>query len=238
MYKKNLILGLIPARSGSKGIPLKNIAKLGGRPLLSWVAEESAKCPELDEIIISTDDPAYAKIACKYGVGYPFIRPSELAQDTSLVIDVILHALTWYKKNQGKDFDYVCLCQPTACFTLAEDYTNAIKKAVDSDADTVISVEKCDQRHPSIMFTLDSNGKADWLMKDDGSRRMLRRQDLPPIYLRAGNAYVFKSETIIKKNSLYGGSLYAVEIPMERTLDIDSPFDLKMANALLSQGNK
>ena len=233
---KPRILGLIPARGGSKAIPKKNITPLAGKPLISWVCKAAMECRLFDEIILSSDNDEIIEVARSCGVNAPFKRPEELARDDSLVVDVIYHALKWLKDEQGKAFDFVCLIQPTVPFAEAGDYTRAIQKAVEKNADTVISVYPCEQQHPAIMYTLDTDGRADWFLKDS-ENRMARRQDLPPVYMRSGIAYVFKTSLIFEKKTLYGNSIYAIEVPQERgMMDINTPFDLKLAEALLKAG--
>ncbi len=231
--KKPKILGLIPARCGSKAIPQKNIAPLAGKPLISWVCQASLGCELIDEIILSSDSDEIIEVARSCGINAPFKRPKELARDDSLVVDVIYHALNWLKEEQGKTFDFVCLIQPTVPFAEAGDYRRAIAKAIEKDADTVVSVYPCEQQHPAIMYTLESDGRVDWFLK--GSRnKMARRQDLPPVYMRSGIAYVFKSSLILDEKKLYGESMYAIEVSQERgMMDINTPFDLKLAEMLM-----
>ena len=233
--KKYRVLGLIPARGGSKAIPHKNITMLAGKPLMGWVCEAAKAANLIDEIILSSDDEEIISVGKNYGINTPFKRPFVFARDDSLVVDVIHHALTWMKKHQDKIFDYVCLLQPTAPFVDPVDYDRAIQKAVDNDADTVISVYQCDQQHPAIMFTLQENGKADWFL-ENSKNRMARRQDLPPIYMRSGMVYVFKASMILEQRTLYGENLYAIDVPAVRgMIDINSPFDLKLAEVLLQE---
>ena len=127
---------------------------------------------------------------------------------------------------------------PTAPLVEPQDYDRVIQKAIDEDADTVITVYPCAQKHPAIMFTLKQGGKADWFL-NNSENRMSRRQELPPIYMRSGLAYVFKTSMILERRTLYGERLYAVEVPEERgMIDINSPFDLKLAEALMQERQK
>lgn len=228
------VLGLIPARGGSKGIPGKNSVLVAGRPLVSWVSEEGSKSKLLDEVIISSDNPEIMEVSKSYGVRVPFVRPAELIGDETLIIDVIIHAVKWFQKNEDKFFDYVCLLQPTSPLGKATDYDQAISLAIEKDADTVISVYKCDQQHPAIMYTLNEEGRPEWFVKNLGWQPMARRQDLPPIYMRSGIVYVFRTSLLLQKHTLYGERLYAIEVPIERgAVDINSPMDLTIAEALI-----
>jgi CMP-N,N'-diacetyllegionaminic acid synthase len=227
------VIGIIPARGGSKGIPGKNVALLAGKPLISWVWEAARQSKMIDEIVLSSDDDEIISVSRSLGIPVPFRRPSELASDESLVVDVIYHAITWLKEQQGKEFDYICLLQPTAPMVETNDYDRVIQKAIDYDADTVICVYPCDQQHPSIMFTLNEEGGAQWFL-ETVDNRMSRRQDLPSVFIRSGLAYVFKTSLILEKRALYGEKIFAVEVPSERgMIDINSPFDLKLAEFLI-----
>jgi len=234
MYQNKKILGIIPARGGSKGIPQKNLALLGGRPLLSWVGEQALNCPEIDELVLSTDNTAIREAGQKLNLKAPFLRPAALAKDESSSYEFIEHAVNWFSQERGLTFDYVCLMQPTAPFTLQSDYSRAIQKAVDQEADTVISIIPCGQKHPALMYQINKRGKAEWFLKSKGEQRMIRRQDLPPLYQRTGNVYVFKVTTLLKSKSLYGGSIYTQEVPENRAWDIDTIFDLQVANAMVT----
>ena len=139
MYSGKKILGLIPARGGSKGVHKKNIAPLAGKPLMSWCYEAAKDSDLLDQIILSSDNDEIISVAKSLGISVPFVRPAELARDDTLVVDVIAHALE-QELERGNHWDYVCLLQVTAPLVQPTDYDKAIQKAVEQDADTVISV--------------------------------------------------------------------------------------------------
>ena len=229
------VLGLIPARGGSKGIPLKNLTPLAGKPLLQYVAEAGLGCAALDRLVVSSDCAAIIEAAQAMGVEAPFIRPDNLATDQALVVDVIAHALRWFTEREDAEFEYVCLLQPTAPFAQAGDYERAIRLAQGKCADTVISVSRCGQLHPEVMVTLDEDGGAEWFLRNGSATKMARRQDLPPVYVRSGVVYVFRSQMILESGELYGGRLYAIEVPEERALGIDTPLDLAVAETVLQR---
>lgn len=233
MDKKTL--GFIPARGGSKGVPGKNIAPVAGKPLIAWVIESALKSRYLDDLLLSSDDDKIINIAEGLGVEAPFKRPDELAQDNSLVIDVIIHALDWLKINRKKEYDYVCIVQPTAPLTASEDYDNAVKTAIEKNADTVITVQDTGHFHPALMHTLDDAGGASWYVDNPDWDRMSRRQDLPPVYSRCGNVYVIKTSLILNHRTLYGEKIFACVIPPQRAIDIDTPIDLKLAELMLRE---
>ena len=228
------VLGIIPARGGSKGIKNKNLINLLGKPLISYVCNAAKEANCFNELILSSDNKKIISTAKKFGIDAPFLRPKELAKDETLIIEVISHALEWFEKKRKIKFDYICLLQPTAPLAKKEDYEKAVKMAIDNNADTVITTYKCGQLHPSIMYTKDKNGKVDWFVKKLGWKAMSRRQDLPPIYMRSGIVYVFKSNMIIKDKKLYGDKIFSIEVDETRgSIDINNKFDLKMAELSL-----
>ncbi len=232
---RDRVLGMIPARGGSKGIPKKNLALLAGKPLLGWTAEKALKSELIDEVVVSSESTEIIEVAKSFGVGAPFRRPDDLARDDTLVVDVMAQALEWFADNRGEQFDYIILLQPTAPFALPEDYDCAIRLAYEKNADTVISVSRCGQLHPAIMFTLGEDGRAEWFLRSDNKAGMGRRQDLPPVYVRTGVVYVCRASMVLEKRSLYGDRLYAIEVPEERVLGIDTPLDLKLAEVVLQE---
>jgi CMP-N,N'-diacetyllegionaminic acid synthase len=230
------ILGLIPARSGSKGIKDKNLYPILGKPLISYVCETALNSKCFDQLILSSDCDKIISVAKKHGIDVPFIRPKELAEDETLVVDVIYHALNWFQINKGVTYDYICLLQPTSPLAKKSDYENAIQTAIENDADTVVTVYKCGQVHPSIMYTREENGKVDWFVKKLGWNNMSRRQDLSPIFMRSGIVYVFRADMILKSKKLYGNRIFSIEVEEERgSVDINTKLDLKIAEFLLSE---
>lgn len=229
------VLGLIPARGNSKGIHKKNITPLHGKPLISWVCEEAKKSENIDRLILSSDNDEIIDVVKKYGIEAPFKRPASISEDRTPIIEVIAHALKWFQAEQNEHFTHVCLIQPTCPLGKVEYYDAAIRTAVENDADTVISVYPCGQEHPSIMYTLNEGTRADWFVKGAGWDRMARRQDLPPVYMRSGIVYVFRSSMILETNNLYGERIYTVQVSPERAIDINTHIDLKLAEVLIDE---
>lgn len=226
-------IGIIPARGGSKGIPGKNLAPLLGKPLIQWTIEASKGSNRLSNIVLSSDDDEIIAVARKAGIDVPFKRPHGLASDDALVIDVITHTLEWLRKNRQAEYDYVCLIQPTAPLTIAEDYDSAIKLAIENNADTVISIRSSGSFHPAYMCLLEENDRVKWYVENPPWGSMPRRQDLPPVHIRCGNVYVIKTSLILNHRKLYGEKLFAYNIPDDRAIDIDTPMDLKLAEFIL-----
>ncbi|MDB2464706.1 acylneuraminate cytidylyltransferase family protein [Amylibacter sp.] len=237
--KHKKILGLIPARAGSKGIKDKNIIPVLGKPLIGYACEAAKKSTCFDELILSSNSEKIISVAKDFGIDVPFIRPDEISADDTLIVDVIYHALKWFETNREINFDYVCLIQPTAPLAVKEDYENAVQTALENDADTVITVYKCGQMHPSVMYLRDDNGKVNWFVENLGWDQMSRRQDLPPVYMRSGIVYVFKASQILHNRELYGDRVFSIEVEEERgAVDINTEIDLKIAELLLSNRAK
>src|SRR5688572_26839924 len=171
------LFGLIPARGGSKGIPGKNIATCGGRPLIGWTCEAATHSTRLETTILSTDSDEIARVAREWGIEAPFMRPSELAQDDTPSIDVMQHALGWLDES-GADVTGLVLLQPTSPLRTSAHIDAAVKVFTESGADSVVSVVKVPHNfHPSSVM-LDDGG---WLKPLEGERHAIkRRQDLAP----------------------------------------------------------
>ncbi len=230
------VLGVLPARSGSKTIPGKNLKPLAGRPLLTWAAAALAGATEVEEKICSTDDADIALVAKASGLNVPWLRPLELGLDDTLVVDVIEHALRSMMANLGVCYTHVALIQATSPTVTATDIDDAIRLAIENDADTVITGFHAGQRHPATMYTMAEDGSVHWLLEQ--SQRMARRQDLPPIFVRTGLVYVTKANVILDRHSIYGDRIMSLIIPEERAITIDEESDFRLAEFLLGGETK
>jgi len=224
------VLAVIPARGGSKGIPRKNIAKVAGKPLVAWTIETAIICPLLDRVIISTDDPEIANVARCYGAEVPFLRPSELAQDDTPGIETILHTVRWLHEHEGYRPDYVMVLQPTLPLRTVEDIEAAVQLAWECQADGVVSVCTV-HRHPYWMKRITEDGRlTDFLSLDHA---YTQRQELPPVYALNGAIYLARCEVLLEQRTFYTDRTYAYIMPPERSLDIDTPWDLYLADLIL-----
>lgn len=226
MYKKKRILAIITARGGSKGIPRKNIKELNGKPLIGHTIETAKKSIFLTRCILSTDDQEIAEVAENFGCDVPFMRPNELAQDNSTSIPVIQHAIQWLRENQGEEYDYVMILQPTSPFRTSDDIDACIKKIVDTDADSVMSVVQL------VDFSLKKLKKIEDdillpFVEDEGVQSS-RRQDLMPMYKRNCAVYLTKRE-LIEVGDLFGTVSRPYIMPEERSVDINKPIDFEIA---------
>jgi CMP-N-acetylneuraminic acid synthetase len=223
------ILGLIPARGGSKGIPRKNIIPLCGKPLISYTIEEALKSKYLTKIVTSTDAEEIAKIATHSG-SEVIIRPKELATDESFVIDTVKHAINFIEDKKGLKFDYVILLQPTSPLRTVEDIDSAIKKMLNSKADSVVSVTEVGAKHPARMKKIVNERIVDIF---DKKLDFTPRQKLPKIYIRNGAIYGAKREVIYKNNSFRGNDCVAYIMSEERSINIDTEIDFKLAELVV-----
>lgn len=223
------ILAVIPARGGSKGVPGKNIKPLDGKPLIAYSIESAKASKFLSEIMVSTDSGAIAEIALEWGATVPFIRPKELAEDTTPTLAVLQHALEFYEKK-GNHFDAVCLLQPTSPFREEGLIDQAIEKFTTTNADALVSVLPVPHEY-NPHWTFEPNEDGYLTIATGDSKLIPRRQELPIAYHRDGAIYITKSE-IIKQGSLYGNSLVYVESNPEYYVNIDTLEDWEKASLL------
>lgn len=227
------ILGLITARGGSKSIPHKNIALLAGRPLLAYTCEAALSSRCLTRIVLDTDDPGIAGVGRACGVEVPFMRPAGLAQDDTLHIDVIRHALTWLQEHEGYRPDIVVLLQPTSPLRRAEHIDAAVDIMLSTEADTVVSVVKVPHRfNPASVMRLDANGRLYPFLEGP---MVLRRQDKPKVYARNGPAVLVMRREVVESGKLYGDVVRPLEMSIVDSVDIDNADDLALAEFWLSR---
>ena len=220
------VLGLICARGGSKGVPGKNYKDFCGKPLIAWSVEAGLQCPEISDVVVSTDDQKIADAAKAHGAEIPFMRPAPLAQDDTKQIDAIIHAIE-FLKEQGRHYYAVALLQPTCPLRIAQDVSSCITVMKDTSCDTVITVTKEDGSIFSTYYTLDE--KLEATPKVATPKGGTLRQDYQPAYRRCGSVYLLNAEKLCKTGELYGETIKAVTVPKDRAFDIDTPFDWDLA---------
>ncbi len=229
MYKGKKILGIIPARGGSKGVPRKNIREICGKPVIAWTIESALQSKYLDKTVVSTDDEEIASISLKYGALVPFVRPVELAGDKTPMVDVILHTTDFFRKKHEL-FDIIVLLQPTSPLRAVEDIDNSIEEMFVKDAQAIISV--CDTGYPPSWVNL---LPPDGCMKDFMSQKMKNknRQEFPASYRLNGVIYASYIDYLKKVKGFFGRRTFAYIMPAGRSIDIDSELDMKLAELLL-----
>lgn len=227
------VLGLIPARGGSKGVPRKNARLLGGKPLIAYTIEAARASSAIDRVVVSTDDEEIREVSKSLGAEAPFLRPATLAGDTTPMLPVILHALEALAA-EGWRPDLVCLLQPTFPFRRAVEIERCIETLQSEQADCVFTVHRVPhQFNPHWVY----------LEREDGSLRLstgesepiARRQALPPAVHRSGSVYVSRASNLTEHGTLYGDRIFGVETPVESSCNIDTLDDWAQAEALVEE---
>lgn len=223
------ILGVIPARSGSKGIKDKNITRLNNKPLIYWTIKEALKS-KIDKLVVSTDSKKYKKICEKFGADVPFLRPKSLATDNSKTVDVVIHMLNYYKKK-NINYDFVMVLQPTCPFRTRRDINECISKIKKNKSyKSVISLQKVESFHPSRMKFIKNGLINDKFFKSNFKDS--NRQKLKKIFIRSGLIYLAKTKEIIKKRTLEPKKSLPYYTDPKRSINIDNKIDLMLAQLL------
>jgi CMP-N-acetylneuraminic acid synthetase len=223
-------IAFIFARGGSKGVPGKNIKPLDGKPLIAHSIDIARSCAGIETVIVSTDDAAIAAAAREHGAEAPFLRPAELATDASPEWLAWRHAIEWVRKDRG-DFDVFLSLPPTSPFRNVQDVESCIRALTeDPAADIAITVKDAHRSPYFNMVALDSQGYADLVIKPTAS--ITRRQDAPAVYDITTVAYAARPSFILKANGIFEGRIKTVKVPPERALDIDTPYDFLLAEAI------
>ena len=222
------VLGVITARGGSKGIPGKNLKLLAGRPLIAYTIDAARQSGALDRLILSTDDSMIADVARSMECEVPFIRPAELALDSTPHLPVMQHAVEWLAANEGYQPDLVIILQPTSPLRRAEHVREAVSLAQTSGADSVIGVSAVPiHYHPLRTLRVAPDGTAVLFVSGEPVRRRdKRRQDLPPVWAMNGAIYVFRTGTLFDPDpSLFGKRSVAYPMQHPSGLSLDDPDD-------------
>jgi len=229
------ILGFIPARANSKGLPGKNIKLLNGKPLISYTIEE-AKKSRINRIIVSTDSLEISEISQSLGAEVPFLRSAELSQDDSVIEDAILDVLEKLNKNEGYQPNMIVLLQPTSPLRKATHIDDCIKLLDEKKADSVVSVSE-PMEHPAVMVNWDAQGKMNFLSDLFFQEQKTQRQGYPTFFFVNGAVYVFKIQNLIKNKSRYGEKTLPYIMRQIDSIDINTIDELLIAEALLQARN-
>lgn len=227
------VLGVIPARGGSKGVPRKNLRMLCGKPLLAWTAEVALASLCLEKVILSTDDEEIAELGRQLGLEVPFLRPAELATDEAPTLHVLQHAIAHYKAL-GDTFDAVFTLQPTNPLRTVEDIQGATELLEATGADSVISFADAGDKHPARMKQIGEDLRVIDPPFAEAVEGMPRQQ-LPKYYLREGSVYLTREDVIVQQNSLKGRDCRAWIIPPERAVNLDTELDFLLAGLILGR---
>ena len=227
------IIALICARSGSKGVPNKNIKLLSGKPLIVRSINQIKELKEIKRVIVSTDSEEIANIAINAGAEVPFMRPNKLSEDNTPEWLVWRHALESIKKIDGNYPDILIIVPVTAPLRTVADLKNCISEYKKGDADIIITVTDSHRNPYFNMVKIDKEGMANLVISPE--KNITRRQDTPKVYDMTTVAYVTNPKFVLENDSIFCGKVRHVYIPIERALDIDTPFDFKIAELLLSK---
>lgn len=222
MYNKKRILALIPARGGSKGIPHKNIIDLCGKPLIFYSIEAGNKSKFIDSVVVTTDDEQIAAISRSFGAEVPFLRPSELASDTSKTMDAIIHAIKTLK-DLGQVFETLVLLQPTSPLRTSDDIDQAIEKYMNNGCVPLVSVSPVND-HPLLIRSIENDRLKPLL----NASSTCRRQDMPNFYRVNGAIYINEISKINEDTSFNDNPLPYI-MDGSHSVDIDEPSDLIIA---------
>jgi CMP-N,N'-diacetyllegionaminic acid synthase len=228
-------LGIIPARSGSKGVPDKNIREVGGKPLIAHTIEDALGSELLDDFLVSTDSERYAEIARDAGAPVPSLRPDDLATDDAPTIGAVRHAVGEYEKEHEVTIQATVLLQPTAPLRKPEDIDDAISLFLDSDADSLITCFETVDEHPNYMYK--EAGPNCVVSLRDQTEVPDRRQEFEPVYLRNGAIYISTRDLVFNHHRVYGEKPAAYTMPQERSVNVDEEFDLKLAQLLIEEND-
>jgi CMP-N,N'-diacetyllegionaminic acid synthase len=231
MYNDHKILCIIPARSGSKGIPGKNTKPLCGKPLIAYSIEQALKTKFIDRTIVSTDDEMVAKISRDFGAETPFIRPADLATDVASTLDVLLHAIAWCKNNENLSYDIILLLHANTPLRNIEDIRKCVEILVDQNADNVFSVSPASNNPYFNMVEVDEVDRVTLVKEGNFSNR----QSAPPVYDMNSSIYTWWADILVEKKSLYLKKTRIHIMPRERSIDIDEPIDFRFAELLMEQ---
>lgn len=236
---KTEVLALIPARGGSKGIPRKNIRDFAGYPLIAYSILAALRARLVTRVIVSTDDEEIAAIARQWGAETPFLRQSELAQDNTLDLPVMLHALEWLEKNEGYTPEVVVWLRPTSPVRPVDCVDDAIQLLLEHpEADSVRGVVPAGQNPYKMWRITEGSGFMQPLIGVDGIKEAYNapRQVLPSVYWQTGHIDAIRSRVILQKQSPTGDVILPLQIDPRFTVDIDQPSDWKAAEMLVKDG--
>jgi CMP-N-acetylneuraminic acid synthetase len=229
------VLGIIPARGGSKGIPNKHTRKLAGKSILARAAKTAFESGVIDRLILSSNDAEIIGEAKKHNIETPFVRPAELAQDETAMLPVLQHAVEAFEDGSWQP-EIIVLLQATAPIRKAEHIRMAVKKLIESKADSVVSVIEIPHLFaPQKALKKGSEGLEFWV---SGGGEITRRQQLEKSYAREGTVYAFWRATLMEADSIYGENCQPLVLDGEESLTLDSESDWNAAVNILATQKK
>lgn len=226
------ILGIIPARAGSKRLPRKNVLPLAGKPLVCWVIEAARAARSLDRLVVSSDDPEVLSLARGYDPSIPLQRPTELATDTAPAIDYVEHALGYLEQRGEGPFSVVVIMQPSSPLTRPEDIDSTVQLLMRTGADTAVSVVQLDHAiHPVKLKIMEGDKLLPYLEEERGR---MAAHELPVLYVRNCAVYVTRRH-VIDTGQIIGPDCRGYVMPRERSIDINDELDYRFAEFLVER---
>jgi len=230
------VLGVIQAREGSKRVKNKNIRLLAGKPLIAYTIEASKASRILNRTIVSTDSKEIAKIAKRYGADVPFMRPKELAQDSTPDRPVLQHAVNWLIENANYYPEAIVILRPTSPLKTSKLIDEIINTFKESGADSVRTVNAVlGSSHPYWTYKMDENGRAKPFCEGINIEKYYQRQLLPDAYQVNGVVDIVKTDVLMNHELLWGEDMRLFEISEEMSIDIDTDLDFLFSEFLLSR---
>ncbi len=231
------IVGIIPARGGSIGVPLKNIKMLNGLPLIAYTIKSAIESKCLSRVIVSTDHDDIAHISKKYGAEVPFKRPNDISEDVDTEF-VLQHAINFLEKEENYNVEGVVLLQPTSPFRSAKTIKKCVDLYLNTDADSIVTVHNVEGNRPEWMLSLDSDNKVipyntPFTEDELPVIKLAARQSFPMLYKQNGMVYVTNKNLLIHKTLVIGPNAYAVITEEEEAIDIDTHTDFLIAESIM-----
>jgi CMP-N,N'-diacetyllegionaminic acid synthase len=226
------VLAVVPARGGSKGIPMKNLRRVTGRPLVALAGDAARAVPEIDRRVVSTDHPEIARVACEAGLDAPFMRPEAIAGDRIGDWDVLIHALQATEDADGARYDIVVMLQPTSPLRRPTDISGTIRMLVEGKYDSVWTVSETDSKaHPLKQLTVREGLMDYW---DARGTQIIARQQLEPVFHRNGVAYAISRECLLEQKTIKGHRAGAYVVAGEH-VSIDTEWDIELVELVLAR---
>lgn len=231
MINGKKILGLIPARGGSKGLPGKNVRELNGKPLIAWTIKQALESRHLDRVVVTTDDEAIARVSREEGAEVPFTRPAELATDTATSADVVIHSLDFFR-GKGEDFDYIALLEPTSPLRKKGDIDRGIEILLGkSDMDALVSLGGVHLEHPQIVKKVKDGAVVPYA----DLAAISQRQQADEAYFPYGVIYLAKTDSFRDKMTFYGEKTMPFFIERWQNYEIDDIVDFIVTGSVMKE---
>jgi CMP-N-acetylneuraminic acid synthetase len=233
MFNGKSVIAIVPARGGSKGIPLKNLRKVGGLSLVALVSRVIQESGYFDRAVVSTDHDGIKEEAIRYGLNAPFTRPLHLSGDRVGDVPVLQHALLATERTDGRKYDVVVMLQPTSPLRTPEQVSQTVETLITGDYDSVWTVSPTDLKyHPLKQLRLKDDQSIEYYA--DSGHQIIARQQLDQLYHRNGIAYALTRECLMVQDTLLGRRASAVVIT-EPTVSIDTEQDVAFAEDVVSE---